>query len=160
MGLYDDDPSYVPPDPDAPREVEGRGFRLRVPSSWGVEHDDVGERLVVRPAPGSIACVELVTTALGHVPSMERYAAGHLDELRAAIPGVHVDDRGFTRLAGQDAYRIELTYTRGGEELRAWRVLAIDRNVAVRITYVAPRATFDEHAAVARDIVASLELVP
>jgi hypothetical protein len=163
MGLYDDDPSYVPPDPNAKRVVEqvrfGDGYRVQVPSTWGVEQDDIGERMVTQPAPGSVTCVEIVTKALGYAVSMERYAAGHIEELREAIPGVNIDERAFTRLADHDAYRIDFSFTRGGESLRAWRVLAMERNVAYRITYVAPRAQFEEHDAVAREILASLELV-
>ena len=158
MGLYDDDPDYVPPG-DEPRVCEGDGFRVTVPSTWGVEQDDVGQRLVARPAPKSIACVEVVTTVLADAASVERYAASHLEELRAAIPGAHVDERAFTRLAGHDAYWIDFTFERGGEALRAWRVLTVERNVAYRITYVAPRASFAELDAAARAIVASLELV-
>jgi hypothetical protein len=155
MGLYDDDP------PDArgsePYRYDRPGYTVQVPSGWGVEQDD--DRMVAQPAPRSVACVEIVTKAFGYAASVESYAAGHIEEMRESIPGLHIDERAFTRLAGQDAYRIGFTFERGGEALRAWRVLAMERNVAYRVTYVAPRAKFDEHDAAAREIVASLELV-
>lgn len=137
----------------------GWGLRYETPASWRVVTDDMGERILITPAPDASDVLEVVLAPLGVAATLEPFAAYGLDQLRQAMPGLNVVGRRAGRLDHVDAYEVEFTFQRDGAEQRGWRIFAINGNLTYRVTFTARGAVFAERAPHAREIVATFKLL-